>query len=63
MNITLISQLHIFNVFADLPAANQSLSAGASKQPQAAAAAAAAAGPANDADADLEARLNNLRRQ
>lgn len=57
--------LQMTDQLSDLPAANQTLSAGASKQPQAAAAAAGGGGGAgaNDADADLEERLNNLRRQ
>ena len=47
---------------SDLPSANQSLGqkGGAAKQP---AAVAAGGGGVSDADADLEARLENLRRQ
>lgn len=49
-------------VCLDLPAASKAAAAGAAaKQPQAAAA--AAGGGMSDADADLEARLENLRRQ
>ncbi|XP_005108008.1 charged multivesicular body protein 2a [Aplysia californica] len=48
--------LQMADEMSGLPSTGQALSAGASKQPQAAAA-------VGDADADLEARLDNLRRQ
>jgi charged multivesicular body protein 2A len=49
--------LQMADQLSDLPNAGQSLSTGPSKQPVAAGAA------VSDADADLEARLDNLRRQ
>ncbi|KAK3096510.1 hypothetical protein FSP39_000894 [Pinctada imbricata] len=49
--------LQLTDQLSDLPGTGQSLAAkGAAKEPQ-------AAGAVNDADADLEARLENLRRQ
>jgi charged multivesicular body protein 2A len=54
--------LQMADQLSDLPAASKAAAAGAAaKQPQAAAA--AAGGGMSDADADLEARLENLRRQ
>ncbi|XP_013412009.1 charged multivesicular body protein 2a [Lingula anatina] len=50
--------LQIADEISGLPTANQTVSSGPSKQPQA-----AAAGGVSEADADLEARLENLRRQ
>ncbi|XP_046334017.1 charged multivesicular body protein 2a-like [Haliotis rufescens] len=50
--------LQMADELSGLPTANQTLTVGAAKQPQAAAAADVSA-----ADADLEARLNNLKRQ
>ena len=48
--------LSMADQLSDLPTANQSLSNPAAKQP-------VAAGGISDADADLEARLENLKRQ
>ena len=49
----------------DLPSAgkNAVVASGGTKQPAAAAAVASGGGGMSDADADLEARLENLRRQ
>lgn len=47
-------------LFTGLPSTGGTISAGASKAPQPVA---AGGGPPSDADADLEARLENLRRQ
>lgn len=57
--------LQMADQLSDLPAASKAAAAGAAAkgQPQAAAAAAAGGGGMSDADADLEARLENLRRQ
>ncbi|KAL3882332.1 hypothetical protein ACJMK2_028686 [Sinanodonta woodiana] len=51
--------LQMADELSGLPSTGVSIASKASKQPQAA----AAIGGANDADADLEARLDNLRRQ
>lgn len=48
---------------SDLPAAARKTQAGGAKQPQAAAAAGTDGAGLSDADADLEARLENLRKQ
>ncbi|GLV37165.1 Vacuolar protein sorting 2 [Carabus blaptoides fortunei] len=55
--------LQLNDQLSGLPQATGSLAAGATKQPAAAAAAAAAGGGLSDADADLQARLDNLRRE
>jgi len=48
----------------DLPSAGKNaVASGGTKQPAAAAAVASGGGGMSDADADLEARLENLRRQ
>ncbi|XP_049939215.1 charged multivesicular body protein 2a [Schistocerca serialis cubense] len=54
--------LQLTDQLSGLPQASGSLAASAAKTP-AAAAAAAAQGPISDADADLQARLDNLRRE
>jgi charged multivesicular body protein 2A len=55
--------LQMADQLSDLPSTSKNAAAAGAKQPQAAAAAAAGGGGMSDADADLEARLENLRRQ
>lgn len=55
--------LQLNDQLSGLPQATGSLAAGTTKQPAAAAAATAGGGGLSDADADLQARLDNLRRE